>query len=149
MDEIKTVYSVGRFDRETNEFKRFPLNHGGFIEFRHSNTMDIYVRSILNNEGSPAITDIRGLQTLLIATRKLDADGWVFGDFRAPDHLVSERGTTDMTEVENFYLLRGTVISNTENRPAEVRWEACGQVFPERQTAETVELYDTCKSTLR
>jgi hypothetical protein len=129
-DEFTDVYRVGWRHPATGTIEVFPLNQGGFLEFRHSAMMDVYTRLILAMPPTPATDEIYGrvLATLLDGTRGPNANGWLLGRFQAPAHLIGNPGPIDMQTIETFFLMKGRPLPRENGRPIKVGWTLCGEI---------------------
>lgn len=129
-DEFTDVYRVGWRHPATGTIEAFPLNQGGFLEFRHTAIMDAYTRLILATQPTPATDEIYGrvLATLLDGTRGPNANGWLLGRFQAPAHLIGHPGLIDMQTIETFYLMKGRPLPRENGRPIKVGWTLCGEI---------------------
>jgi len=92
--------------------------------------MDVYARQAIENKfnGAQDVAIGTALRTLLAATVGINANGWLLGTFRAPEHLLGLPGKLDMRQVETFYLLKGTPRTRVNGRPIKVDWKLCGEL---------------------
>lgn len=146
--EIGDIYRLGWRETPAGPLKAFPLGQGGFLDFRHTGMMDVYVRRALNSTPGSAQANEAGtnLRTLLMATRGIGTNGWLLGDYRAPAHLLGMPGAVDMRSISEFYLMRGTTLPRADGRPIQLRWAACGEISKDGPDGEhAFRPYDKCR----
>src|SRR5262249_38217242 len=132
--EYRDLYALG-FKSE-NGIESFPLNQGGFIEFRHGRTINILLKTLLSSSAD-AGTTTHLLAIFLGATVGPAANGWLLGKYRAPDHFVSDSGPVDMRTVKEFYLLKGAPKPpDPGGAPVRVEWRVCGTLVAAGSSAK-------------
>ena len=147
-EEIGDIYRLGWRETPGGPLKAFPLGQGGFLDFRQTGLMDVYVRMALQSTPGSAPADQAGtnLRTLLMATRGIGTNGWLLGDFRAPAHLLGLPGSVDMRSVDEFYLMKGRTLPRVGGRPIQLKWAACGEISKDGPDGEhAFRLYDRCR----
>jgi hypothetical protein len=128
--EFGTLYRLGWQHPHTGQLEVFPLDQGGFLDFRQTALLDVYTRIALTSPATrhsdQQVSDALG--ALLDGTRGIGANGWLLGVFKAPAHLLGLPGDVDMRSIKNFYLLKAAVVAPKEGRRATLRLQVCGKM---------------------
>lgn len=136
LQEIGPFYRLGYRDPRSGQVEAIGLGHGGFMEFRHSAGLNRWVGDIIRHHGDPQRSGAARayLETMLVAMRPPGSNGWLLGEGRHPDHLLSVVDQIDLTSLSEFLLLQGTPLPPKEGRPARASFQACGTVHFERSS---------------
>jgi hypothetical protein len=147
VSEIKQIYRLGYRDVASGDIDVVPLGYGGFLEYRHVALLSQATEQILKPDSSAATVAYYEdrIETLLIAARPANANGWLLGRWRLPDHLMSNSGDVRITEITDFLLLKGIPRPSTDGTPARALFEICGDVRFDRGSGHaTFDIYPVC-----
>lgn len=145
--DIKPFYRIGVASMARPGIVPMPLGHGGFLEFLQVSYIGVCLGLIVENRDNAAIRSqyTNHAQSLLMVTRSREANGWLLGRWRGPDHLLSDPGDHDLHETRRFYIMRGTPLApTTDGKPVRASWKICGEFDLDAPTDETVKLYERC-----
>jgi hypothetical protein len=128
--EMKPFYRIGFRNPKDNKITAIPLHHGAFLDFIQAGYLDTSSRLLVEQRGNLAIETAykTNVLSLLLALRPREANGWLLGRWRAPNHLLSEPGDIDVYKIRQFKILKGYPLPSVNGRPAQVRWQVCGEI---------------------
>ena len=143
---MKPFYRIGYRDWTTSNLSSLPLHHGAFLDFIQVGYLDTSSRLLVERRGDASIatTYKTHVLSLLMALKHPEANGWLLGRWRAPNHLLSEPGV-EVYKIRQFLILKGHPLAGVDGRPAQVRWQICGAIdldYPVEDRRVTIE--ETC-----
>jgi hypothetical protein len=147
--EIKQIYRAGFRNLSTGAIDVIPLGHGAFLDFRHSGLLATTTEMLVKSQGNPAAVTLYKdrFESLLIAMRGPEANGWLLGRGKSVDHLLGKPGEVRAVDLTEFLLLKGAPVSLTEGRPWRAAFEVCGAVnFDRAQARAQFDVFPECRS---
>ena len=103
------VYRLGYFDPERGEYEFLPMNHGGFMDFRHLQGVGKEIRRYVTAD-TPSRKKLYKDRILQYrnAIRPLESNRWLLGPLASPPHLVSAPKKIPAEYLADIYMLKTT-----------------------------------------
>ncbi len=127
---MNPIYRLGYRDSTNGLIEPIPLHYGAFLDFRHTALLDANARALIEHQKNPAVNKqvTVNIFSLLKANRPADANGWLFGRWRSPDHLIGVRYLIPIAEITVFYIIKGTPEPGLLKKPWRANFVICGTI---------------------